>query len=561
MQKMSDNEKWPGKFKPLRFGTSGLRDKVSAMTDMECYINTIGFLRFLEQIGELDGKTGKVALAGDRRESTGRIMAAVGKAIEDAGCEVLSCGRVPSPVLAYFAMERGLPGIMVTGSHIPEDRNGIKFTKTSGEVLKEDEALILQNVSRVRENVYAKGPGGSPFGKDGMFRLPSEGPAGIYEEQAAEAYVKRYVEVFGKEALRGRRVVLYEHSAVGRDIIRRILLELGAEVISTGRSERFVPVDTEKIDPATRQKVRRWAEEHEPLAVVSTDGDSDRPLFADEKGNILPGDKLGALVSLYLKPDFAAVPVSVNDAVISTLAENGIETEQTKIGSPYVIKAMEDKLALDAGINVVSWESNGGFLLGSDQVIRGEVLKALPTRDAALPIVAVMLLAIREGKPLSALFADSFPARFTSAGVVDDKLPGCGDYTAALGRDMICWLSPDDPDLKVVRFSDGTSVRTDSGFSEETEKKILKIKDLLEGLFSEDNELGSVKELNFTDGIKILFASGEFAHLRPSGNAPEFRMYATADTLNRAESIMELKNSVLPRLIELYTDMQKEVAA
>ncbi|MFH1552343.1 MAG: phosphomannomutase, partial [Candidatus Omnitrophota bacterium] len=338
------------KFKSLKFGTSGLRALVTEMTDMECYINTMGFISFLAERKEL-ASGGKIAVAGDLRPSTPRIMTAVVQAIEDAGCEALICGRVPTSALAYYSMQyknedgtSAIPGIMVTGSHVPADRNGIKFTKRSGEVLKSDEEDILRNVAKARDVEYAKTLEESPFGENGMFKTSRTLPEAECETEAIDGYVMRYLEVFSKDTLQGKKIVLYQHSAVGRDILRIILLGLGAEVVDAGRSDEFIPVDTEKVSEATMALLRKFAQEHKPFAVVSTDGDSDRPLLADENGEFLPGDKLGALVSMFLKPDFAAIPISANDAVVSALGEMGVEVKQTKIGSPYVIKAMNDKL-------------------------------------------------------------------------------------------------------------------------------------------------------------------------------------------------------------------------
>ena len=74
----------PRRGKPLHFGTSGLRDTVENMTDMECYINTLGFIRFLGERGEIDSMNREIALAGDLRSSTPRIMSAVGQAVCDS---------------------------------------------------------------------------------------------------------------------------------------------------------------------------------------------------------------------------------------------------------------------------------------------------------------------------------------------------------------------------------------------------------------------------------------------------------------------------------------------
>ena len=131
----------------LKFGTSGLRDTVENMTDMECYVNARGFIAYLEKSGEFK-KGDTIAIGGDRRPSTYKIKRAVAAAIADMGGIVNDQGQVPSPALAYYAMCNTMASIMVTGSHIPVDRNGIKFTKRRGEILKSDESGILENVKK-----------------------------------------------------------------------------------------------------------------------------------------------------------------------------------------------------------------------------------------------------------------------------------------------------------------------------------------------------------------------------------------------------------------------------
>src|SRR5512139_514059 len=99
----------------VAFGTSGARGLATAMTDRVCYAYTRGFIHYLETIGE--GQVGKraIAVAGDFRPSTGRIMEAVSLAAESTGWRVIHCGRIPSPAVALFGLEQGLPAIMVTG--------------------------------------------------------------------------------------------------------------------------------------------------------------------------------------------------------------------------------------------------------------------------------------------------------------------------------------------------------------------------------------------------------------------------------------------------------------
>ncbi len=552
--------------KPLKFGTSGLRALVREMTDMECYINTRGFINFLEK-AEGISKGGEIAIGGDRRESTHRIMAAVKRAVEDGGYLPLNCGLLPSPALAYYAMGKGIPSVMVTGSHVPADRNGIKFTKKSGEVLKSDEQDILEGVEKARNEEYAKGWKESSFDENFMFKHEEVLPKASGE--AIARYVDRYTSVFSPDALKDAdgnplKVLLYQHSAVGRDILEDILKALGASVVAIGRSEQFVPVDTEKISETStvsKKMLSKWAEEHSPFAIVSTDGDSDRPLVTDENGKFIPGDKLGALVSVFLRPDFAAIPVSANDAVIKALSGRGIKVVQTKIGSPYVIKAMTDELAVTSGeASVVGWEVNGGFLTGSDWEINGGKLKALPTRDAVLPILSVLMLAAGEGKKVSGVVVDNLPARETYADVIDNKTEGpdgkplIAEYTTDLGKRIVKTLSPSDENISASKFeASGVKVIYASGEEKEVSpdqaEELMSIKNKLEGYYGREG-FGKILYINWLDGIKIEFDNGEVSHLRPSGNAPEFRNYSQAETEKRAYEIVEKRKKIVPAILK-----------
>src|ERR1019366_3347203 len=122
----------------VAFGTSGARGLAAAMTDSVCYAYAKGFLQYLESIGELKRAGEAVAVGGDFRPSTDRVMEAICRAADDLGYRAVNCGKVPSPAVALYGLENKIPSIMVTGSHIPDDRNGIKFNKPTGEVLKDD---------------------------------------------------------------------------------------------------------------------------------------------------------------------------------------------------------------------------------------------------------------------------------------------------------------------------------------------------------------------------------------------------------------------------------------
>jgi phosphomannomutase len=335
------------------------------------------------------------------------------------------------------------------------------------------------------------------FDAAGNFTRPGA-TAHPFSPEPGENYVMRYLNFFAHDALHGVRVGVYQHSAVGRDILVKILSGLGAQVTPLARSEKFIPVDTEAIRPEDVQLAAEWGRTGNFDALVSTDGDSDRPLVSDEKGAWLRGDIAGVLCARFWGADSVSTPVSCN-----TAAEKCgwfKEVRRTRIGSPFVVAAMSEASAAGAR-RVVGYEANGGFLLNSDLVTGLKKLRALPTRDAVIVILGILLLARQQRKTISQLTA-SLPPRFTAS----DRLK---DFPTEKSRAIL------------ARFTSG---------SEPADKAAL------EQLFG--GICGPVASLNRTDGLRISFANGEILHLRPSGNAPEFRCYAEAKTDERAREII-----------------------
>jgi phosphomannomutase len=526
----------------LAFGTSGLRGLVSDMTDLEVYVNTRGFLDYLVECGDAEPGA-SLALGGDLRPSTDggerSILRAVFAAARDAGFQAHYFGRLPTPALMSFALGRGWASIMVTGSHIPFDRNGIKFNRKSGEVLKADEAPILDRVLDVRRRNYLAPASASPFDDEGRLRelppLPAPSPAAIDE------YIARYENFFPK-ALAGVRIGVYQHSAVGRDVLCRILETLGATVHPFGRAEQFVAIDTEAI---TSERLAELQVEVDALvgrvgpldAIVSTDGDSDRPLVLTfgPAGKLVfqSGDRLGIVTAEACAPDSISVPVSATDAIEMVFGPKGVPVVRTKIGSPYVISAMNASSERCR----VGWEANGGFLLGTDVVVDGRKLTALPTRDAVLPIVAA-LAAAQGTKPVDvgAVF-ERLPARATNAALLD-QVP------VEAARRVFDWFSPIGGAVVAIELEAGKPSRAlgkdgiltlDAALSRELRRVV----DELSKHFESENGFGRIEHIDYTDGIRMRFAGGDIAHVRASGNAPQMRVYAIANTPERARNIAQ----------------------
>lgn len=469
----------------VKFGTSGARGLAAEMTDQVCYTYTKGFLQYLEQSGEIGKKGETVAIAGDLRPSTGRIMAAVARAAADMGYAPLNCGRVPSPAVALYGIENNCPAIMVTGSHIPADRNGIKFNKASGEVLKTDEVGIVSQLVEVADNTF-----------DVPYEMPAE------DTSAGKAYIARTLDVFPSDCLSGKKIGIYQHSAVGREQLVEIFSGLGADVIPLGRSDTFLPVDTEAIREEDVALAKQWAAEQGFDTILSTDGDSDRPLISDENGEWLRGDIAGILAARYLGADSVSTPVSCNTALEKTGWFSDVR--RTKIGSPFVVASMNEAAAA-GNKGVVGYEANGGFLTNSCFPMFGKMLPALPTRDAVLPVLSIILLSIQKGLTISELLAD-LPQRFTAS----DRIQNF----------------PTEESAKIlVQFEDVAAIEEAFG-----------------DLF------GKVESVDLTDGLRVTFQTLEVLHMRPSGNAPEFRCYNEAASQERVLEMQQQSMQILLRL-------------
>jgi phosphomannomutase len=507
---------------PLKFGTSGRRGEVIHLTQLEIYLNARAELEYLLALPPTDGgiRAGQeFFFARDLRPSSARFVAeqggrgelaqAIERAIRDSGLRPVNLGELPTPALTAFALAHGCGSMMITGSHIPFDRNGYKTNSARGELLKKDEAPINERVEQWRAKLYAQPAAESLFAADGRFKVAESlspvNPAG------RAAYLQRYTDFLAGQSLRGLRLVVYQHSAVGRDLLVELLRTLGAVVIPAGRSETFVPIDTEAIDDTTLAGIRELASQavtaHGSVdAVVSTDGDSDRPLLVgidyDAAGQceakFFGGDLVGMVVAEYLGADAVVVPVSCNDAIDRGVLKDLLEPK-TKIGSPFVIAGMEAALAKGRR-TVCGWEANGGFLTGSAIERRGCRLTALPTRDAFLPILCVLSTMAQTQRRMSEVFG-ALPRRFSRAALLR-KFPRAAS-------------------LKIV------AALTESAAH-------------IPKFFTPANDFSTVARVDYTDGVRIYFANGDVAHVRPSGNADELRIYAVADSQARADEITRL---------------------
>jgi len=638
----------------LVFGTSGIRDFVKFLEDIKCNSVAKAIISFMKAANSLDQNT--LALAGDLRPSTPRVIRNIIMAALSWGKQILCAGNIPTPALVYYAKYRTvngkivpIPSVMTTASHNPVftnkgdpigEQNGVKPNTKHGEVLKDDELEILKQVREFLELELMKNSEDSEYDMNGMLKNPENldkpqrnilrralrlmgelfskfknapkrqisGQEDVHKE-AVKMYVDRYVEAFGKIFENKDEIALLAHMAVGRDIFREIFQGLGATLHYMHEGKEWEPglvVDTEDLQKKVKERIvdirnTCKAENKNVLGIFTADGDTDRPaLFKTDNlvntsdAGFIYGDKLGYLTCEYIanleasknKKKLAVITATVSGAVQRRLEkECGYTVLKVEIGSPYVVKAMQDWMIDNPDGVAVGFERNGGFLLGSDITLdNGNVIKALPTRDAVLPLVAAFHTAKKEGMTIGKLFADRFSGEYASEvwsgliestsnetdGVAPEDVRYCQAYTATMGQALMRSFSPKEFDIMEVEFLDDGKISYtrrgyDKPFSENADGEVAKrlngIRQTLQGYFNEDIKFtGGIVRMNFLDGVRMFFGNDEIVHMRPSGNSPQWRIYSEAATLDRAMEITGYRLKIYPAMIKKYLEEKKKFA-
>lgn len=471
----------------LKFGTSGLRGLATELLEGPAAVFTRAFVTHLVAQGH--ARLGDPVFVGrDLRESSPAILDMCLQALADAGMQPVDCGQLPTPALALHAGTRRGGAIMITGSHIPADRNGLKFYLPDGEIDKEDEQRIWFYASEEHRHETANG----------------HAPCSVIREGDAAwtLYRQRYSGIMSPDTLSRLRIGIYQHSSVARDFLGHLLMDHGAEIITLSPSETFIPVDTEALSHETQALLKDAAACHELDAIVSTDADGDRPLLTDETGSQIRGDILGLITARVLKAKWVVTPATSNSAID---LDPAFRTIRTQVGSPHVIKGMRNA-PMEEGV-VVGFEANGGFLLGTPAHFSDKRLEPLITRDATLPMLAVLQQRAAADRPLSQIVAAmALPI------CMSDRLE---DFPIEDSSALMKWLLQQRTNID--QFLDG---------------------------------IGHVERIEELDGLRVILAKGEVVHLRPSGNAPEMRCYVEAATPERASWLL---HSCLKRVADRRT--------
>ena len=331
------------------FGTNGIRGIVNQ--DM----NATFALDVGSSIGTYMG--GKVAVATDCRTSADMIKSAVAAGLMASGVNVLDLGMLPTPALQFYVKNSGVKGgVMITASHNPPEFNGIKCVDFDGTEMPREKEEKIEAIYFSRYFVHK---GWKSVGAIG----PVEGVARAYS-----AAIRRQVDVNAISDAK-LNVVLDCANGAGSATSPDLLASLGVRVISLNSNPQgtFPGHPSEPTADNLKDLMATVKATGADLGIAH-DGDADRTIFVDDKGNFVFGDRSLAIVarnSVRQKGGGTVVtPVSTSSCVEDVVRAEGGEIVYTRVGSPVVARKMIEIGAVFGG------EENGGLIFPEHQYCR-----------------------------------------------------------------------------------------------------------------------------------------------------------------------------------------------
>lgn len=314
----------------------------------------------------------------DTRRSGPMLTAALAAGICSAGGEVVDLGVVTTPAVAYVTKYLGAAfGVMISASHNPAPDNGIKFFSGDGFKLPDAAEDRLEALVRTQPDTMARPTGG----RLGTIRTDGE---------SVEAYIQHLVATGG--SLKGLKVVVdCGHGAAYR-LAPEVLRRLGAEVITLNVDPDGMNIN-DHCGSTHPEELQKMVVVHKANAGIAHDGDADRCIAVDERGEIVDGDQIMAVCALEmqrrgeLSHDTLVSTVMSNMGLELRLRENGIRLLKAKVGDRYVLEEM----------------LKGDFNLGGEQsghLIFGDYST---TGDGILTAVQLLAVLARGSRPLSEL--------------------------------------------------------------------------------------------------------------------------------------------------------------
>ena len=325
---------------------------------------------------------GKVAVGGDTRTSTEMIKHAVISGLLSSGCDVIDLGILPTPALQFAVRNYYDGGIMITASHNPPKYNGIKLMDSYGIGTPDDMELKIEDM------FFNDNPERVSWNEIGE----TDTNEGILEE-----YIQNVIDRVDADAIKQAKLKVIVDCGSGAACFTTpyLLRKLGCEVLTMNcQPDGFFPGrDPEPTEPNLKELIAVVKATGADLGIAH-DGDADRTICIDEKGDFVFGDKSFALVEKYMLKEndggLIVTTVATSSAIYDIANEYNGEVTATKVGDLIVARELKDKNGLFGG------EENGGLIF--PDFVYG--------RDAALSTAKIIEIISKTGKPLSKLIEE-----------------------------------------------------------------------------------------------------------------------------------------------------------
>jgi len=325
------------------FGTDGVRGVVGETITPD----------LVERLGKavaLWSGRGRVFVGRDTRASGVVLEEALGRGIASAGGSAVLAGVLPTPAVALLALD---VGAVITASHNPPEYNGVKFFDRDGQKLSDE------TEEQIESRLDAPATGGGEIERVGV---------------ATDSYLEHILQRFGAD-LSGLKIAVDCGNGAYSNIAPQAFEQLGAEVTAVGNEPNGHNIN-EGCGATDLRLLQRTVASNELDLGVAFDGDGDRMLAVDERGNAVDGDHIIAILALHLDVDQVAVTVMSNLGLHRLLDEHGIRVITTPVGDRYVLEALREHDALLGG------EQSGHLIYLRDHVTGDGLAAALLLCDA-----------------------------------------------------------------------------------------------------------------------------------------------------------------------------------
>lgn len=320
----------------------------------------------------------RVVIGKDTRLSGYMVEPALTAGFIAAGMDVMLLGPLPTPAMAMLTRSmRADLGVMISASHNAYHDNGIKFFGPDGYKLSDETEMLI-------ERMMEDGP------EAGLANAADLGRAKRYDDAGAR-YIEFAKASFPKQlSLDGLRVALDCANGAAYRVAPTVLYELGAEVKSIGVDPDGFNINR-NVGSTHPRKLQDMVQEYRADIGIALDGDADRVIIIDEKGQIVDGDQILAAIATSLHNNKKLVGGGIVSTIMSNMGLEkylgglGLNLTRTKVGDRYVTEAMRDQ-----NINV-GGEPSGHVIL-SDYGTTG---------DGLITALQVLALIVAENRPAS----------------------------------------------------------------------------------------------------------------------------------------------------------------